>query len=66
MIESNQNIQIQRKRLKEEKNFTLFICLNYFTYVIQNKSEYDSYQELENEEYNNFDINSHINKRRNI
>ena len=45
------------KKIKEEKNFTLFICLNYFTYVIQNKSEYDSYQELENEEYNNFDIN---------
>lgn len=45
------------KQMKEEQDFTLFIYLNYFAYVIQNKKEYDSYYSSDEEEYSNFDVN---------
>ena len=41
------------KQMKEEQDFTLFIYLNYFAYVIQNKKEYDSYYSSDEEEYSN-------------
>ncbi len=48
---------ISIKQMKEEQDFTLFLSLNYFAYVIQNKKEYDSYYSSDEEEYSNFDVN---------